>query len=997
MEAIEELHAETSGLSAKNAITNGGLIMLNLKSGTNKFHGSVFGYGHNEILDANTYDNNALMKLCLSGDTTDAVPPCSSYRRGEARFWDYGFSAGGPIVKNKTFIFGTFERYQQHDFTPAGFGNASTVPTPDFLNGNFSALLDTTKLLGTDTHGNPIYQGAIFNPADSGAVFVGNIIPTSSFSGVGQKIVALYEKYYSPERTQLQNNDRLPSSNSPIQTPNQVVIKLDHNLSQNDRLSGSWVYNHRPRTLVDSGGIWSPGSSDGGPMSNARFQKVIGHEVRVNESHTFAPNLLNQVNATWNYYWNGSLPTIGTDWPQYLGFGNAGVANNFPQIGFGADRPYGVSNETFLGNKWQGNWISHNYIYGDQLTWTRGRHIVTLGGDFQAMQINSHSGPGVLGFNFSPDSTGAPGTPYAGQVGFGFASMLLGEVQNASVNNPSPYNLYGRRKAMSLFAQDDFKATRKLTLNAGLRWDVNFRLHEKYGNWANFNLNAIDPNLGIKGALEYAKNGSDSFERKQDWTNFGPTIGFAYNPFEKLVLRGNFGILYVPVGMGYYEGIPYGFDGFRGTNSASGFNWANGNYPGVFTAGTKSTTPDIGLFPIATVNPRALFTGYTDNFNIGAQYELTKTSRIEVSYIANRGHRLQDSALAYNQPSASTFFKLYNSSSGAFWGWVNNSTDAAAASAASGVPFKYVPYPYDGNWVPNYALIAPYPQLGIQLDTYWYYPTLYYVGNNVGQSYYDSMVVHYVKRTGHGLMADVSYTLSRMESDSYTNMGDSWNFGLYGIQDFNNLAEAAHTLSPYDTKNVFKAGLQYELPFGHGHQLLGDAGRIVNAIASGWTISPLLTYATGKPMSFYSNDVYSLGWPAWSAIYVNYDLSNYHGSQFDPSKFVYPTSYNPSPTQNRYFPTGVASDPTLGQLGTGKARIDALRTFGTDREDIALHKYFKMGADGQYSLAFGVEFYNVFNRHAFADPVSSLGSNFGQVLGLAGSPRQGQFEARFRW
>jgi hypothetical protein len=84
-------------------------------------------------------------------------------------------------------------------------------------------------------------------------------------------------------------------------------------------------------------------------------------------------------------------------------------------------------------------------------------------------------------------------------------------------------------------------------------------------------------------------------------------------------------------------------------------------------------------------------------------------------------------------------------------------------------------------------------------------------------------------------------------------------------------------------------------------------------------------------------------------------------------------------------------------LGTGKARVDALRTFGTDREDIAIHKYFAMGPEGQYSLAFGVEFYNVFNRHAFADPVSSLGSNFGQVLGVAGDPRKGQFEARFRW
>jgi hypothetical protein len=314
------------------------------------------------------------------------------------------------------------------------------------------------------------------------------------------------------------------------------------------------------------------------------------------------------------------------------------------------------------------------------------------------------------------------------------------------------------------------------------------------------------------------------------------------------------------------------------------------------------------------------------------------------------------------------------------------------------VNINYVPYPYSGwYYTPAYSLIAPYPQIAIGLDTYWFYPTLYYVGNNVGQSYYNSMVIHYVKRTGGGLLADVSYTLSKNQGDTFTNIADSYDIGLNGIQDYGNLSEAAHTLSPYDTKHVVKAGLQYQLPLGHGHQLLGSAGRVLNSIVSGWTISPLLVYASGKPLNFYSNDIYSLGYPAWSTIYVNYDLSNYHGRQFDPGKFVYPTQGNPNPPQNRYFPTSVASDPPLGQLGTGQARIDGLRTFGSDREDIALHKYFKMGSDGQYSLAFGVEFYNIFNRHAFADPVSSLGANFGQVLGVAGDPRKGQFEARFRW
>ncbi|MGH9612363.1 MAG: carboxypeptidase-like regulatory domain-containing protein, partial [Bryobacteraceae bacterium] len=207
MEALQEVESQTSGLEAQNGITNGGVIMFNLKSGTNQFHGSAFGYGHNEILDARIWGNPDKPK---------------------SRFWDYGFSAGGPIIKNKTFIFGAFERYQEHDFTLGSLGNntgAATVPTQAFLNGDFGSLLNTTQILGADVHGNPIYSGAIFNPSDTGAVFVGNKIPQSMFSSVSQKIVSIYQKSYAPQSSAIVGNERFPTLGTPSQTPNQVVIK----------------------------------------------------------------------------------------------------------------------------------------------------------------------------------------------------------------------------------------------------------------------------------------------------------------------------------------------------------------------------------------------------------------------------------------------------------------------------------------------------------------------------------------------------------------------------------------------------------------------------------------------------------------------------------------------------------------------------------------------------------------------------------------------------
>jgi hypothetical protein len=966
MEAVEEVQSETSGLSPKNAITNGGVMIFNLRSGSNKFHGSAFGFGHNEVLDANTFDNNRL-----------------GLAKPKARFWDWGFSAGGPIRKNKTFIFGAFEQFTQNDFTLGGFGNASTVPTTQFLTGDFGALLDTSRQLGVDVHGNPIYKGAIFNPSDTGAVFVDNKIPAIMFSPVSRKIIALYQKDYAPQTSGLTGNDRFPSSNSPSQTPGQAVIKVDQYFSEKDRFSSSWIYNHRPRTLVDSGGVWAAGSTDGGPLANARDQLVYAHEFRASESHAFRPNLLNVVNFTYNWYWNGSVPAAaGTNWPSALGFGNTG-AGNFPAINFG--NSVNGFYETSIGNSWQGNYVGATTILGDNLSWTQGHHTFTFGGDFRAMEINSHAGSGALSFNFSNNPTGAPSQPFAGQVGFGFASFLLGNVQSASAS--TPLDLYGRRKATSLFAQDSYKMTPRLTLNLGLRWNVPLRFHEKYGHWANFDLNTIDPNLGIPGAIVYARNGGDSFEKYGDAKNFGPQIGFAYSPRERWVVRGSWGMTFVPIGIQYFSGVPYGFaPGFRGTNMAAGpFRWDQG-YPGQFTAGTMTSTPDPSLFPIATVDLHALTAGYTENWNVGAQYGVTKNLRVEISYIANRGHRLQGSNLAYNEANTGRFFDLVKSG--------NASTPVCDPWTAGSIG---VPYPFSGFCGPAFAAIAPYPQLAQGAAYYVGYPNLYYVGLPLGQSFYDSMAVEVVKRSGKNLTMDMSYTLSRQLGDTFDNFGDSYEVALNGIQDLSNLKEAAHTLSPYDQRHIVKGYATYQLPFGKGHWLLANRGRVLNAVASGWTLSGLVTFASGAPLSFYSPNIYNY-YPGWGAIYVNYNLGGHKGGSFDPGTFTPPTSANPAPEGNSYFPASMVSNPPDGQLGAGPSRISALRGFGMKSENASLLKYFRFGPGERYALSVRVEFYNLFNRNTFANPNTSLGSSqFGYVTGSNDTPRHGQFGARFQW
>jgi len=961
MEAIQEVEVQTSGIESQNGITNGGLIMLNLKSGTNQFHGSGFDYGHNEILDARIW-----------GDPD----------KPKNRFWDYGGSIGGPVRKNKTFFFGAFERYQQNDFALGTLGagtGAATVPTSDFLSGNFSALLNTSKVLGTDTHGNPIYAGAIFNPSDPGAVFVGNVIPQNMISPVSQKIIAIYQKDYAPQSDSLIGNERFTTTNSPSQTPDQVVVKLDHNLTDKNHLSGSWIYNHRPRLLDDSGGVWQLGSTDGGPLAADRDQMVISHQFRVSDSLTITPNLLNIFNATYNRYWNGSIPPeTGTNWNSQLGFGSTG-ADNFPSINFG-NAVNGIG-ETSIGNTWVGHYVAGTFLYADSLSWTKGKHTFMFGGDFRAMQNNSVSGSGALSLAFNPNTTGAPSQPWGNQVGFGFASFLLGDVQSGSEG--TPINLYGRRKAMDLFAQDSWKVTPKLTLNIGLRWDATLRLHEKYGHWANFDLNAVDPNLGIPGTVVYASGGSDSFEKNEDWHNLGPNIGIAWNPWRRVVFRGAFNILYVPIGIQYWTGIPYGFaPGFQGVDAATApFNWGSG-YPGVFTPGTKSTTMPINILG-ATISPNSLLAGYSDNWNIGVQYELRKNMLVDVSYIANRGHHLQDTGLWNNETTPAEFQSLAQSGNALNW----------VCSAANAAAYK-VPYPYPGFCAPALAAVAPYPQLASGEANYWYYPNMFNVGLPIGQSYYDSMVLRFVKRFGAGLTMDLNYTLSRQEGDVYSAFGDSYDTA--SVQDFTKLGQEAQTLSGYDQKHVFKGGVTYELPFGHGRPLLSAARGVTNGLISGWRVSGLVTYASGLPLSFYSSNYYY--YPLWAATYVNYNLSGYNGSQFNSGNFQNVSNSSNPPAADRYFPATVASNPAYGDFGSGPPRVDALRGFGITSENVSLLKNTSFGHEGRYKLQFRVEFYNLFNRHTFANPITDLTSpEFGFVPGVSSTPRNGQFGVRFEF
>ena len=1031
LEAVQELQAQTSGIDSASAITNGGVMSFTMKSGTNKFHGSTFGYGHNELLDANSWTN----------DLTGAS-------KTKARAWDYGASIGGPIRKDKLFFFGAFERYTQNDFTLGGFSSGTTVPTTKMLSGDFSELLGNAQC--TDSGGNmgdcgtsngnggtfstpvtvqnkanatvPLQKGMIFDPTTCNQStgkcqqFTGNIIDTP-ISTVAQKIVAIYQKDYVPQQPGLNGNNRFPSSNSPAQTPNQADVKLDYTLTSKDKLSGSWILDHRPRTLLDSGGIWEAGSSDGGPLADARLQLVKGNQFRVSEARTLSPSMLNVFNVTYNWYWNANLPaSSGTNWNSQLGLGGT-QADNFPVISFGsAVNGFGI---TSIGNVWGGHFVSGTTITGDTLTWSKGRHTMSFGGDFWDYQVNSHSVGGSAGidnFNFQPSTTAGG---FSGIAGFGFASFLLGDVSNAS--QTTAFDLYGRRKALDAFAQDSYKVTSKLTLSAGLRWQYSLRFHEKYGHWANYDLAQIDPKYGYPGKLVFPTNSGDSFETKEYKDGLGPQVGFAYSPVPKWVVRGSFSLTLLPPNVPQFDGTPDAFaPQYKGTNSVTTpFKWDSG-YPGKFVPGSTSVDPG-SFFGLVYTDPHSLMPGFADAINVGVQYELTPNTRLEVSYVGNRGHHLPDTALAWNQPSFSTLLKVEQQNPGLqpfdFSSWNFSGTGCTKGGGVPsffgfGAPYVGITCPYNGFGVNSagqalgsgLAAIDPSPQLAAWSTNFFLYD-LYYAGLPIGQTSYNSMVVDLVKRTGRGLTMDLNYTYSRQRGDTYSSQQE-YNAYYTPVQDFANLPAAANSLTNYDLTHIIKGYVTYELPFGKGQRWASNKSGFVDALVGGWRANTIVLYTSGQPMDIVvNNNLY----PIWGNFYPNF---NPHPPAAAGTKgfsgIAALTATPQNPYYYPYFSNSVATSPinisftgNLVGLGSGGALDGDLRCPGQANENASILKYFKMGSDGQYQLSARVEFYNLFNRHYYsingcAGLKTQIGAgNFAAVNGVNSTQRTGQFGLRF--
>lgn len=987
MEAIQEFKVQTSGMSAEYTRTSGGVFNFVLKSGTNNYHGSGVLEWHNESFDANTFANNSFGRPRLR-DRRD----------------DWALSLGGPVgipklktFKDKWFFYAAYEKYKE---SYAGGGSpTTTVPLPEWWNGDLSRYL-TSESLGKDALGNTVYRGAIYDPGTSQtvngnivrAMFPGNIIPKNRISAVSQSLAKIMQDHYSPQvkgadgQYALINNAFFPIANQAGFDQTQFSMKSDYMIDSKHRLSGSFVFVDRPRTLLDQGGVWDFNDPNGGPLSRARLQWVSSHYVRLAEDWTISPTVLNHVLIAYGRQINPSTSKhVGENGAQALGL--KGIAGfNYPEItGLAGDR---VSIPT-LGFQANDMGAGTAYQLIDTVSWIRGKHSLKFGIDYRWNGLNwrTNSGPGQFSF-----SSAVTGQPNFNQTGIGFASMLLGQVSGGSVPIDSPvgsqYPSYGA------FVQDDWKVMPHLTVNLGLRWDYQPQGTEKYDRLHNFNPTLMDPTYKILGAIEFAGNGPGRDGKRNFYPNclncgWGPRFGFAYQLPErtKMTVRGGYGIFYAPRIPNGWSGVPWGNKlGFTATNTVNAptpntpaFNWDNG-YNGAVKTASLDPSAAYSIWGPVSWDPDGGRVGYTQQWNFNIQREFGKNFVLDIGYIGTKSTGLDGNELKKMNQIPVGALKLGDT----LGTWVNSQASIPAAAAAMGARY---PYGNQGDYIQVYQTLMPYP-------TVIYWSDLYAWNAPLGFSNYQALQIQLNKRFSKGLQFLSNYAFSKNLGNISSAFGDTWGMNYGRPMDYNNLKLEKSVLE-FDQTHVVKIGASYELPLGRNRRFGGQMPRAVDFVAGGWTLQYIENYSSGTPFGFGATGTPNSNFATNRPFIINPSGGSLVNPSFNSATFDM-SDISTARAGKKYLLTSAIVDPvTIDRYARGNAPrlLSQLRNFPNYSEDASLQKNF-VPHEGM-RVQFRAEFLNMMNRHRFTgintNPASPL---FGQISGVSDNPRKIQFGIR---
>jgi hypothetical protein len=862
------------------------------------------------------------------------------------------------------------------NFTSTAF---SRLPTVDFKRGNFSRLFDPNftgnsqsgKQVGTDALGRPVIFGQIYDPRTARLVngvvvrdpFPGNIIPQSQWSAVSRNIL---EKagITDPLFDRLLNNIPNLSSGQPIFDERMYMAKIDHKFNDSHRISG--LYNHNYRNRINSpAGRW--GAPPELPTGVYQQQYTPGRMVRLAYDWTISKNLLNHVALGYNRFGNRNESVfVDQDWPQQIGLQNV-PGTHFPTLVFGGTPAQGggIGAGGRLGSANRGGTFNGSTILMDDLTYIRGAHNYKAGFELRKYYLNVRNKSSSGNFNFNPQQTEMPG--FAASTGHSFASFLLGAVQSTD-RAVSPNNFGYRVTQPSFYFMDDWKATPRLTLNLGLRWEMNFGYNEVAGRISVVDLTKPNPGAGNRlGALVFADElGENGFHDKY-LKMVSPRLGFAYKVTEKMVVRGGYGINANPF-------ITSGFDtpGNLGYNGSIAVNrttnptqfpqdpvfFLHQPYPG-FTATLPNRSPALANnLGIGYIAPDSNRVGYAQNYSLGVQFELPASFVLEVGYIGNKGTRLEANGLDnLNQLPVSALALGDN---------LNELLSARPNLA---------PLPYPGFTGTVAQALRPFPQFG----------NITQVFANFGTSRYDSMQVQVTRHLTKGLSALGAYTWSKA---IFT--GSESAIDAAGSQDVYN-RRLERTITSFNIPHFVKLTWIYELPLGKGRKWL--TGGVLSHVIGGWTLTGNHRYRSGDSLSITGsgpattlfNGAIRPDWIQGVPVILNHDAdvqTNGVGSLYlNPAAFaLVPRTGNNIPSR----------------LGTAPPRLPNVRGPAVFGEDFGLQKKFAINENSGFELR--ADFFNAFNRSGRANPVTELTDPlFGRIVGSRFDPRNIQVSARFNF
>ena len=942
IEAIDQFQLEGAGASPQffgNGATN-----MTLKSGTNNFHGSIYEYFRNTVLDAKPY--------------------FATTRSPEKRN-EFGGSIGGPIMRDKLFFFASVNDFQQRTASNPTF---FTVPTLKERQGDFSEL------------SVPIYDPATTDCSTGTCTrtpFPNNIIPQNRLSSSSQF---------------LQNN----GSPNPLPTPQNSGIQNNF-LSSNPENFSAFATTEKVDWAINSAHslsfMFSRGSQhnvDPGPYSLAtlpypygdgRDIATIGTILQLKHTWVISAHLVNQAALGYNRLW---VPirnvTIGGDWMNKAGVTGlpAGEASSaFPVISFsGSNSPTGWRG----GNSPAFNEAGNNTTFLDNLSWDHGKHAIVVGAQTQWMSenvTNNTSGSNAT-WGFSSNQTAGfnKGTLQAA-TGNAYASFLLGGLSSNTVNDYAVTQSYPRFRDYSWWAQDTYKATPRLSLDFGLRYDYRTPWKDERDHMSWLNPTLSNPAIGgFPGALEFAGNGVDSCHCHTNldaWHDgFGPRVGLAYSITPTTVIRAGYQMTYTynnnqnarsGTGLLGYVASP----AFSSPDTFTpAYYWQNG-VPSYQKAPFFDPTLNTGYNTITGANGGAITWGNPrfaarpprfQNFNLTIQHSFTPSLMLEVAYVGSNAHGLNGGSVIslagaaigqWSNQIAPSYLVLGNLLTA-------SATSANIAKAQAIVPGIKLPYP---NFVGSISqMLRPFPQ----------YSSLTAPWTNNGNALYDSLQIIVKKSMSHGLLLNGNLVWSKSMSDELTNRTAYTNqWALVN----SNPAWLLHIIATY------------QLPFGKGKAFTGG-GRAVQAIAGGWEMSGVGTYQSG---TVFGPIGANCTLPNAGSCYASFNpafngpvrINGKYGSRgtsvpyLDKNAFISPAAY----TYGNTSPMGAAD----------------LRGPETYAIDLNVRREFQLRES--MVLRFQADALNAFNFMNFAAPNQSIASaSFGLITAQANSPRVVQFAAR---